>query len=91
MLGVHQSAVSALERGAIEPSLHQICELSLIFGRSFESLFAAIMADKRQKIARRLAQLPALARSYVGTFNRASSIRKLEARLAAYDYDHGAE
>lgn len=83
LLSAHQSAVSALERGQTNPSLIEIVALSLIFGRSFESLFADLMRDVRRDLIERLAALPADVRDYVGTFNRASSISSLRRRLSA--------
>lgn len=88
LLDAHQSLVSDLERGRKEPTLVQIVSLSLIFGRSFESLFTAVMLDARRDLRRRLKMLPDDPRQYVGTFNRQSSIDRLRDRLEADDPDH---
>jgi transcriptional regulator with XRE-family HTH domain len=90
LLGVHQSRVSALERGRALPTLQQICSLSLIFGRSFEALFAQIMASTKQGISQRMTALPGTVRSYVGTFNREASLQKLERRLRTHPDAYGA-
>jgi transcriptional regulator with XRE-family HTH domain len=90
LLGVHQSRVSALERGRALPTLQQICSLSLIFGRSFEALFAQIMDSTKQGISQRMTVLPNTVRSYVGTFNREASLQKLERRLQAQPDAYGA-
>ncbi|MEM7494017.1 MAG: helix-turn-helix transcriptional regulator [Pseudomonadota bacterium] len=47
LLDCHQSLVSELERGKQRPRLEQIVDLSLIYGGSFESLFAEVMAERR--------------------------------------------
>ena len=73
------------------PTVFEICSLSLIFGRTFESLFTEIMGAVREGIARRLTLLPEVARSYVGTFNREASLTKLSRRLAAESERYGAE
>lgn len=89
LLGAHQSAVSDLERGRILPSLEQIVTLSLIYDRSFESLFAAVMRDARRELKHRVGSLPRSVRNYVGTFNRAASLERLRQRLRDEDPDHG--
>jgi len=81
LLGAHQSLVSDLERGRVEPTLVQIVTLSLIFGRSFESHFASVMREARRDLLTRVRSLPEDAREYVGTHNRASSIERLRDRL----------
>ncbi len=91
LLGVHQSHVSDLEHGRILPSLAEIVSLSLVFGRSFESLFGEIMRTARQDISERLASIPATVREYVGTFNREASLKKLARRLEAQSEMYGAE
>lgn len=91
LLGVHQSHISDLEHGRVVPTVFEICSLSLVFGRTFESLFGEIMSAVREGVGRRLALLPDTARSYVGTFNREASLKKLSRRLAAEVDGYGAE
>lgn len=85
LLDSHQSHISDLEQGRIQPTLPQIISLSLIYGRSFESFFARVMRDCQEHLTARLASLPPGSNT-AGTFNRASSIKKLEQRLKATDY-----
>lgn len=89
LLGVHQSTISDLERGRLLPTVGQIVTLSLIYGRSFESLFAEAMRDARQELRERLAFVPDSVRAYVGTFNRAGSLERLRQRLVVEDPDNG--
>jgi len=91
LLGVTQSQISDLEHGRVLPTLRQICSLSLIFGRSFESLFWELMRDARKAIGGRLPSIPAQVRSYVGTFNRESSLKRIERRLEVESPGYGAE
>lgn len=89
LLGAQQTLVSELERGRQLPTLAQIVTLSLIYGRSFESLFAELMKSARNQLRKRIVSMPKGVRSYVGTFNRDASIERLARRLADEDTDHG--
>lgn len=91
LLGVHQSVVSDLERGRLLPTLPQICTLSVIFGRSFESLFSQLMTGAKRAIAGRITLLPSTVRSYVGTFNREASLQRIERRLRADTDNYGTQ
>ncbi|MEM9761636.1 MAG: helix-turn-helix transcriptional regulator [Pseudomonadota bacterium] len=88
LISAHQSLVSDLEQGKLRPTLEQIVALSLIYGRSFESFFAAVMADRRRHLMARLKSLPAPKKTTAHTFNRPSSLAKLQRRLAELP-DHG--
>lgn len=76
----HQSNIVALEKGEHLPTLEQICALSLVFGRSFEGLFAessktyenvcAAIYPACQKNAPRLLLLP-IARQTCSVWNAA--------------------
>ena len=81
LLDLHQSGISCLERGKRRPNLTEIVELSLIYGRSFESLFAEIMDESRNTLQLRLISLPAIVRETNATFNRPASIAKLRRLL----------
>jgi transcriptional regulator with XRE-family HTH domain len=85
LLASHQSAVSDLEQGRRLPTLNEIIKLSLIYGRSFESLFSMIMAQSKKDLRKRARTLPKDVRSYVGTFNRSASIERMRDRLAEGD------
>lgn len=89
LIGAHQTLVSELERGCQLPRLEQIVALSLIYGRSFESLFSHLMRATRAAMKLRIVQMPAGVRSYVGTFNRDASIERLARRLADEDSAYG--
>ncbi len=89
LMASHQSAVSDLERGRKLPTLKEIITLSLIYGKSFESLFGLIMDDARRQLLKRVKTLPTDVRGYSGTFNRAGSIKRLGERLTAEAEGHG--
>ncbi len=87
LLGSHQSIVSDLEHGKLQPSLGQITDLSLIYGRSFESFFGQLMAERQKHLTRQLESLPNLDKETAHTFNRPASLERLKRRLAqASDY-----
>lgn len=90
LMASHQSRISDLEQGRKEPTLREIVALSLIFGRSFESLFSIIMRRARDELSRRIDDLPENARNFTGTFNRASSIERLCDRLEAEQTGYGS-
>ena len=81
LLSSHQSVVSDLEHGRAGPTLIQIVELSLIYGRSFEAFFEDLVTQRRQELADRLERLPTLRRHTAHTFNRAGSLERLKRRL----------
>ena len=81
LLSCHQSVISELECGHHRPSLEQIIELSLVYGRSFESLFGELMAESKTALEERLTSLPELENPTAHTFNRDSSLARLRRRL----------
>lgn len=81
LLASHQSAVSDLEHGKQRPSLEQIIDLSLIYGRSFECLFAEVMAERQAHLTVRLGSLPEPGKATSHTFNRDGSLARLRQRL----------
>ncbi|KAA0909539.1 helix-turn-helix transcriptional regulator [Aquicoccus porphyridii] len=81
LLGIDASTLKTLEGGKREPSLREILTLSLIFGRSFESFFSELLKDVRAELSERLATLPA-SEEHASTFNRKTTLEKLEQRLA---------
>ena len=82
LLDVRQQRISALERGDAIPTVSEICGLSLIFGKSFTSLFTAEFAVARRFIDERMATLPIDKRSWISRFNRTSTLSKLAERIA---------
>lgn len=89
LLGAYQSTLSKLETGQRWPTLREIITLSLIYGRSFESLFGEIMGDARADLLKQLRSLPGDVPGRPDTFNRAASIRRLGERLQAELEENG--
>jgi transcriptional regulator with XRE-family HTH domain len=90
LLAISTTRLSHLEAGLQLPGIVEICTLSLIYGRSFESLFGSIMADAKAALRDRILSLPNDVRRYVGTRNREHSIDRLARSLAAEDLNNGA-
>ena len=88
LLCSHQSLVSELEQGQRRPSLEQIVELSLIYGRSFEDFFGTLLAERQQVLQERLKRLPEQRKPTAETFNRSSSLKRLRRRLDS-QLEHG--
>ena len=91
LLDVERSKISRLERGDSPPSVRDICTLSLIYGKSFESLFGTIFDEVRDGLRERLANIPSQAGNRISQFNRTNTLNLLAARLETIaDHDHGA-
>lgn len=90
LLGVRAPRLSLLEHGRKQPSLVEICTLSVIYGRSFESLFSELMEEVRRSIREKIARLPARVRQCGATLNREASLKQLERRLWDEAFSHVA-
>ena len=89
LLAVSPSVLSHLEGGSRLPSLVEICTLSVIYGRSFESLFGHLLQEARRQLRERILKMPSDVRQFAGTRNRSHSIERLAQRLADETDDHG--
>lgn len=83
LLETTQSRYSRLERGDRMPDAEEICLLSLIFGRSFESFYCDLFRELRRDLPRRLADLPPGPRLWPLKTNRERTLARLASRLAA--------
>ena len=81
LLAIDQTRVSELERGVRQPSVRQVCELSLVFGRSFHCLFTEHTDAAKAALATRIARVPKRERPHLAMFNRAYALRRLRQRL----------
>jgi transcriptional regulator with XRE-family HTH domain len=89
LLEVHPSKISLMEHGKAMPSVRDICTLSLVYGKSFESLFAAIMADAYASLSERLASMPECPKQWLPKFNRQNTLNSLAFRLSASSHLYG--
>jgi transcriptional regulator with XRE-family HTH domain len=91
LLDVHPSKISLLESGKVLPSVTDICALSLIYGRSFESLFSSIVTSANRQLCDRLKTIPKAPERWLGSFNRRNTLSALGDRLEALnDEDYEA-
>lgn len=81
LLGVSDKTVAKLEKGVRTPTVHEICTMSLIYGRSFESLFSGIFKDVRTQLADRIRTMPEASGTVCLRINRQSTLNRLARRL----------
>ena len=90
LISIHQSTYSEFERGAKVPSLEQICQLALIYGRSFQSYFERITSGVKPRLAKRLEKLPKTKSPRLRIFNRGITISRMRARLKPLNEQYGS-
>ena len=83
-----KSKISNLERGRQHPTVRDICTLSMIYGRTFESLFAGIFDEVRADLAMRLPTLPEPKPHYKRHQSREKTLQKLEERIEAIEPEY---
>ena len=86
LVGISGSVLSKIENGTRMPSLVEICALSIIYGKSFESLFGAIFDEIRAEIAVNLEQLEKVAKDGPDALRYKATL----SRLRGYLYDLSA-
>lgn len=82
LLGVSDATVAKMEGGTRTPTIHEICTLSLIYGRTFESLFSGIFREVREDLFERLTKMPVASGTVCLRVNRQSTLNKLARRLS---------
>ena len=89
LLAITPTLVSQIETGKRMPTVREICTLSLIYGRSFESLFAGIFKDARSDLRERLTTIPDAPKHWLARDNRQYQLNRLARQLLeSYDDDH---
>lgn len=81
LMGCSTSTLSHLETGKRLPSIKEFCMLTVIFGRTFEALFAGLLEEARADIAAALTQMPEHPDQRCANFNRNASLNQLEEEL----------
>ena len=90
LLGQSNHKVSQLERGEQLPTIGEICALSLIFGRSFESLWSEVLRQARRDLGVNLETLADQESNRPEFANRQRTLDRLAERLLEeQDHDHG--
>ena len=88
LMGAHKSKISNLETGRQRPTVQDICTLSMIYGRSFESLFSGIFDEVRADLTMRLPELSEPGVHYKRRLFRERTLQQLEERLQAIEPDY---
>ena len=83
LLAVHPSKVSLIESGSAMPSVRDIAALTVLYGKSFESLFQGIVTEVRQSLAERLPAMPQAPKRWLSKLNRQHSLDAIAKRLEA--------
>jgi transcriptional regulator with XRE-family HTH domain len=81
LIGGTNHKISQLEHGDRMPTIREVCALSLIYGRNFESLFGEIFQQVRRDLSTNLETLPDQTSNRPETFNRAKTLERLSQRL----------
>lgn len=81
LLDVNKTLISRIENGKRIPTVREICTLSLIYGKSFESLFSGIIADAQESLRERVITIPDAPYSWIGSLNRKRTLDSLARRL----------
>jgi len=82
LLGVHETLVSQMENGRRMPTVKEICSISLIYGRSFESLFSGVFREVSSDLKERLITVPEAPKNWLGALNRQSTFNRMARNLA---------
>jgi transcriptional regulator with XRE-family HTH domain len=88
LMGCRKSLVTELEKGHRKPSLSQIVLLSVIYGRSFESLFSQEMREAEADLRSRIIGMPDAKVRLATTYHRDATIERLARRLADHQQDY---
>lgn len=86
LMGCHPTKLTRLEGSRTLPDITDICMLGLIFGRTFESLFAYVLQQCRKRLSARLESLPNCPARWSGRQNRLATLNHLAADLS--DHAH---
>lgn len=83
MLNISTKEIAALESGERDPTLLQLCQLSVIYNRSFTEYYEHLMREARESLFRNLPDLPECNVEGIQRHNRQSTIARLERSLTA--------
>ena len=86
LMGCNATKLTRLEHGETLPGLKDILFLGLIFGKTFESLFAYLLNEARGLLATRLETLPDAPKQWTGARNRQQTLNRIAANLAEHHH-----
>ena len=88
LLVIHPSKVSLMESGKALPSIRDIAALTVIYGRSFESLFQSMVREVQINLKERLRTMPASPHRWLLRFNRQHTLDTVADRLENIDDEY---
>ena len=80
-LGLHRSRISLLELGKREPTLRELCLISVLYELPADRLLAAYYEAAIRELSLGLETLPRPRRRWIATFNRQNTLERLALRL----------
>ncbi|WP_167647435.1 helix-turn-helix transcriptional regulator [Mameliella alba] len=83
LIGSSPTIFGRIERGDRPPSVEEICCLQLLFGKTFESFYAACVGDARDRLHRNLQSIPQLPGEDCDHHARETFLNGLSNRLQA--------
>ncbi len=83
LIGSSKNIISLIECGQRLPTICELCALSLIYGRSFESFYGDLLGQVRTALADRLRAMPDAPKGWPGSLARRHTLERLTERLAA--------
>ncbi len=83
LLEVGSKDVTALEDGIVQPTIEQLCRLSIIYKRSFAPHYEGLMRSAREALFRSLPDLPECSGDPKAEFNRDNTLKRLDRELTA--------
>ena len=84
----HVDRISRLEAGKVTPTLLEFCKLSVIYGRSFETLFFETMTQAKKEVCHLLPSLPESSTRSLSRFNRNNTLNRLASQLEGLSSNH---
>lgn len=81
LTGSSKNIISQIELGQRVPTVKELCLLSLIYGRSFDSFYADIMLQVRKDLVGKLKSMPSEPKGWPGSFARRRTLERLANRL----------
>ncbi len=81
LIGASPHQISDIERGLRPPSLRETHALSLLYGRSFESLHMAVVRELRRGILQKIETLPQVPKGWPDEMRRGRTLEILTQRL----------
>ena len=82
LMGCNAAKLTRLERGERLPGIQEMVFLGLIFGRTFENLFAGLLKDCRDVLSKNLETLPEGPKRWSFGSNRQKSLDRIAGDLA---------